>query len=71
MKLSLSGLVGPSVALMSSRLEALVIDATEPQLRSLIEILTREEQYVSLDAALEARRNEGLFAKWSDAGRQM
>ena len=37
----------------------LVIDATEPQLRSLIEILTREEQYVSLDAALEARRNEG------------
>lgn len=39
----------------------LVIDATEPQLRSLIGILTGEGQYVSLDAALEAHRDEGLF----------
>jgi hypothetical protein len=39
----------------------LVIDATESQLRTLVATLTREGQYVSLEAALEARRDEHLF----------
>ena len=39
----------------------LVIDATEPQLRTLVATLTQAGQYISLDAALEARRVEGLF----------
>ena len=39
----------------------LVIDATESQLRTLVDRLGQAEQYVSLDAALEARVNQSLF----------
>jgi hypothetical protein len=39
----------------------LVIDATEPQLRTLVDRLEQAEQFVSLEAALEARANQGLF----------
>jgi hypothetical protein len=39
----------------------IVVDATEPQTRALVAILTQAGQYVSLDAALEALRIEGLF----------
>lgn len=39
----------------------LVIEATESQLRTLVDRLRQEEQYVSLDAALEACANQSLF----------
>lgn len=38
-----------------------VIEATESQLRTLVESLAQLEQYVSLDAALEALQIGGLF----------
>jgi hypothetical protein len=39
----------------------LVVDPTDDQLRSLVAALPRDRFYVSLDAALEARRRESLF----------
>ena len=39
----------------------LVIDATDSQLRALIESLSPDRFYASIDAALEAHRHESLF----------
>jgi len=39
----------------------LVIEATAPQLRTLLHSLPSDEYYVDLDAALEAHRRESLF----------